>query len=79
MFYSLALIAFIIDKLFAEFDKLKIKHPIIYIGDVIRFFENKFYKDTVLRGFLLVLFTLSIVFIVVYCISFIENIFFKVL
>jgi adenosylcobinamide-phosphate synthase len=77
VFYSLALIAFIIDKFFGEFAKLKIKHPIIYIGDVIKFFENKFYKDTILRGFLLVLFTLSVVFIVVYFISFIENIFFQ--
>ncbi|AXX93498.1 cobalamin biosynthesis protein CobD [Malaciobacter molluscorum LMG 25693] len=74
MFYSVALIAFLLDKFFGEFEKLNINHPIIYIGNLIKFFENRFYKDSIFQGLLLTLFTLSIVFIVVYSISFIESI-----
>ena len=51
-------LAYLIDKIFGEFSF--IKHPIIYIGELIQFFENRFYKDSILRGFLLVLFVLSV-------------------
>jgi len=54
-----SLIAYSIDKFFGEFSF--IKHPIINIGEMIQFFEDKFYKNSVSRGFLLVLFVLSIV------------------
>jgi adenosylcobinamide-phosphate synthase len=54
-----ALFAYIIDKIFGEFKF--IKHPIIYIGELISFFEKKFYKNSVFRGLLLVMFVLSIV------------------
>lgn len=54
-----AILAYIIDRKFGEFDF--IKHPIISIGELISFFEDKFYKDSILRGGLLVLFILSIV------------------
>jgi len=60
-------LAYIIDKFFGEFSF--IKHPIIYIGELIDFFETKFYKDSVSRGFLLVLFVLSIVGFVSFSIS----------
>ena len=52
-------LAYFIDMLFGEFPF--IKHPIIYIGELIQFFEDTFYKDSVIRGFLLVIFVLSIV------------------
>ena len=52
-------LAYIIDMLFGEFPF--IKHPVIYIGELIQFFEDNFYKDSVWRGFLLVMFVLSIV------------------
>jgi len=55
----IAIFAYIIDKIFGEFPfKL---HPIEIIGKLINFFENKFYKDSVSRGVLLVIFTLLIV------------------
>ena len=55
----IAFFAYIIDKIFGEFPfKL---HPIEIIGKLINFFENKFYKDSVSRGVLLVIFTLLIV------------------
>jgi len=54
----IALLAYLIDKIFGEFSFLK--HPVIRIGELITFFEDNFYKDTVFRSFLLVVFMLSI-------------------
>lgn len=51
-----AILAYILDKLFGEFRF--IKHPIIFIGDLITIFESRFYKDSVIRGLLLVMFVL---------------------
>lgn len=55
----IAFFAYFIDKFFGEFTF--IKHPIIYFGDLISFFEKHFYKNTILRGFFLVLSILSVV------------------
>jgi adenosylcobinamide-phosphate synthase len=54
-----AFFAYLIDRLFGEFSF--IKHPVIIIGEMITFFEDRFYKNSILRGLLLVLFVLSIV------------------
>ena len=54
---SVAFFAYIIDRLFGEFTF--IRHPIIIIGQVISWFEQQFYQDSVLRGLFLVLFTLG--------------------
>ncbi|WP_324171872.1 adenosylcobinamide-phosphate synthase CbiB [Sulfurimonas sp.] len=59
----IAFLAYLIDKRFGEFRF--IKHPVIIIGSIISFFEHKFYKDSVLRGLLLVLF-------VICCVSFVS-------
>jgi adenosylcobinamide-phosphate synthase len=53
-----ALLAYTIDKYFGEFSF--IRHPVIYIGDLITFFEEKFYRDSTIRGCLLVVFVLTI-------------------
>ncbi|MFT5835764.1 MAG: adenosylcobinamide-phosphate synthase [Sulfurimonas sp.] len=55
----IALIAYFIDRFFGEFNF--IKHPIIIIGSIISFFEKQYYKNSVLRGLLLVLFVLGLV------------------
>ncbi|WP_294964685.1 adenosylcobinamide-phosphate synthase CbiB [Sulfurimonas sp.] len=55
----IALFAYIIDRLFGEFNF--IKHPIIIIGDFISFFQKRYYQNSVLRGLLLVLFVLGLV------------------
>jgi len=55
----IALFAYLIDRKFGEFSF--IKHPVIVIGEIITFFEEKFYKDSITRGCLLVLFVLGIV------------------
>jgi len=49
--------AYFIDRYFGEFKF--IKHPIIIFGEMIKFFEDKFYKDSIFRGFLLVLFMIG--------------------
>jgi len=55
----ITLFAYIIDRVFGEFSF--IKHPVIFMGELIEFFEEKFYKDSVVRGVLLVVFVLSVV------------------
>ena len=76
MFFEVALIAYIIDFIFSEFQKLKfLKHPIIFMGEYISWFEKRFYKDSIFQGFLLCISLVFIVFIIVYVISFIDNIF----
>ena len=55
----IAIFAYLIDKLFGDFPfKL---HPIELIGEWIEFFEEKFYKNSVTRGIILVIFILTIV------------------
>lgn len=53
-----AFFAYLLDRLIGEFNF--IKHPVIFIGDAISWFEKYFYKESVFRGFLL---TLLIIFI----------------
>ncbi|MEA3330543.1 MAG: adenosylcobinamide-phosphate synthase CbiB [Campylobacterota bacterium] len=49
----IAIFAYLIDKIFGEFRF--IKHPVVIIGEMITFFEDRFYKNSVLRGLLLVI------------------------
>lgn len=51
-----ALLAYLTDKIFGEFRF--IKHPVICIGELIAIFQSRFYKDSVIRGLLLVMFVL---------------------
>ena len=76
MYYEVALIAYIIDRLFGEFHEFKFfKHPIIFMGNYISWFEKKFYKDSIFRGILLTFSLLIIVFIVSYFFSLFDNIY----
>jgi len=63
----IAIFAYIIDRVFGEFRA--IKHPVIFMGDLIKFFEKHFYKNSICRGFLLVVFTLGIVWLFAYIIE----------
>ena len=53
----IALFAYLIDRKFGEFPW---KHPVVWMGELISFFEQRLYKDEVLRGFFLVVFVLSV-------------------
>lgn len=55
----IAIFAYFIDRRFGEFSF--IKHPVIVIGELISFFEKKFYADSIIRGCLLVVFVLSVI------------------
>ncbi len=55
----ITLLAYLIDRLFGEFRFMT--HPIIRIGEIISFFEEHFYKNSILRGVLLLLFVLTTV------------------
>jgi len=58
MYLALTLIAYLFDKLFGEFSF--IRHPVIIMGDYIKWFENFFYKNSILRGAIL---TISLIFV----------------
>ena len=76
MYYEVALIGYIIDRLFGEFEDVKfLKHPIILMGNYISWFQKKFYKDSIFRGMLLTLSLVSIVFVISYILSLLDNIF----
>jgi len=64
VYFELALIAFSIDLVFGEFNF--IKHPVVLMGEYIKWFEKKFYKESVARGMLL---TLTLIIITVILIS----------
>jgi len=51
-------LAYLIDIKFGEFKF--IKHPIITIGEIISYFEQNYYKDSILRGVYLVVFVSGI-------------------
>ncbi|MDF1878625.1 cobalamin biosynthesis protein CobD [Sulfurimonas sp. SAG-AH-194-C20] len=49
--------AYVIDRVFGELTF--VKHPVIFIGELISYFERRFYKDSIFRGVLLLAFVLS--------------------
>ncbi len=67
MYIKVALLSLLIDRVFGEFSFVKsYKHPVVYIGDLIKFFEEKFYHDNKQRGLFLVLFVVGIVWLVAF-------------
>ncbi len=62
------ILAYLLDRIFGEFRF--VKHPIVMIGDLVDFFEGKFYKDSILRGAVLVVFVLFIVALVTLMVEF---------
>jgi len=78
VFYSIALIAYALDNIFGEFEKLKfVKHPIIFMGDYINWFKKKYYKDSILRGGILTVSLLLIVYIITSFLASFDNILFQ--
>lgn len=74
MYFDVMFIAFAIDRVFGEFKY--IRHPVVFMGDFILWFEKRFYKDSIMQGFYLTLALLILVFIVTFTIDhFIDNVF----
>jgi len=67
VYLEVTLFAYFIDKLFGEFSSLR--HPVVIMGDYIKWFEKQFYQDSILRGSLLTLTLILIVAIVIALIS----------
>ncbi|RXJ82779.1 adenosylcobinamide-phosphate synthase CbiB [Arcobacter sp. F2176] len=75
MHFITVLVAYFFDYIFGELEKIKFfKHPIIFMGNYIKWFEKNFYKDSIIRGVTLTLSLLSIVFIITYFLSLFDNI-----
>ena len=72
MYFDIALIAYITDRIFGEFKF--IRHPVVLMGDFITAFEKRFYRDSIVRGFWLVFWLLATVLALVYPISMIDNV-----
>lgn len=80
IYFDLLILSYFIDFLFGEFEKIKfLKHPIIFIGDYIKWFEKKFYKNSIFRGFLLSFSLISLTFFITYFLALIDNILFQAL
>jgi adenosylcobinamide-phosphate synthase len=63
---------------FGEFEKFKfIKHPIIFMGNYISWFEKKFYKDSVFRGVILTLSLLFVVFVITFILAQVDSLLFQ--
>lgn len=71
MYFDVALIAYVIDRLFGEFTF--IRHPVVLMGDFITAFEKRFYRDSIMSGFWLVFWLLATVLALVTPISLIDN------
>ncbi|SFV58393.1 Adenosylcobinamide-phosphate synthase [hydrothermal vent metagenome] len=63
MYLEITLLAYLIDRVFGEFDF--IKHPVVIMGDYINWFEKKFYRDSTLNGAILTLTLIIIVWLIV--------------
>jgi len=78
VFYSIALIAYVLDNIFGEFEKLKfIKHPIIFMGEYISWFKEKYYEDSIIRGTILTASLLLLVYIITSFLASFDNILFQ--
>ena len=68
-----AFFAILIDRVFGNFHFPK--HPLVIIAELIRSFEEDYFKDTVLRGFWLVSFVIAVVSLFAFAISFYLDLF----
>ena len=66
MYLEVGLIAYMIDRVFGEFP---MKHPVVFMGEYIKWFEGKFYKNEVLRGAFLTITLMLITFAIIHAIA----------
>ena len=75
MHFEIAMIAYLIDHFFGEFERFKwLKHPIVLMGNYIIWFENRFYKDSVFKGAILSISLILIVLSITLLLSQIDSI-----
>ena len=64
MYASVASVAYVIDRILGEFGF--IRHPVVLMGDYIKWFERHFYANSIVRGALLTLSLIALVYGVAY-------------
>jgi len=67
VFINIGLFAYLIDRIFGEFTSEK--HPVVYMGNYIKWFEEKFYKDSIFRGAILLFTLILITFLVIHAVA----------
>ena len=78
MYIDILILAYFIDAIFSEFSQIKyLKHPIVFMGNYISWFEKKFYKNSVFRGFILTISLITLVFFISITFSLVDNIIFQ--
>jgi len=68
VYFEIALIAYVLDRLFGEFRF--IRHPVVIMGDYIKWFERFFYKKSIFRGILLSITLIAFVFVISYAFTY---------
>ena len=64
MYVEAALIAYVLDRVVGEFGF--IRHPVVWMGDVIRWYEGRWYRDSVWRGVGLVIVVVGVTWLVAF-------------
>ncbi len=64
MYASVASVAYVVDRILGEFGF--IRHPVVLMGDYIKWFERHFYANSIVRGTLLTLSLIALVYGVAY-------------
>jgi len=81
MFVEVALLAYLIDRVFGEFSSEK--HPVVYMGEYIKWFEDKFYKDDTKRGIVLTITLIALTLLIAHSITlyinYMSNIYIEIL
>ena len=71
MFFDIAFIAYLIDRIFGEFRF--IRHPVVVMGAFITGYQKRFYRDNIASGFWLAFWLLALVLVIVYPITLIGS------
>jgi len=64
MCFATTLFAYLTDRIFGEFRF--IRHPVVLMGDYIKWFERRFYTDSIIRGVLLTISLIALVYAISY-------------
>ncbi len=67
MFFKIGLFAYLIDRIFGEFNSKR--HPVVYMGKFITWFEDRFYRDSIYQGAILMLSLILLTYITVHFVS----------
>jgi len=64
IYLEITLLAYLIDKIFGEFSY--IRHPVVVMGDYIKWVESRYHRDSILVGMVLTISLISIVSVISY-------------